>query len=140
MRVEPLASQITLQEPKRLRDKQHLRFVAKQPCLVCGREPSDPRHLRFAQARGLAQKVSDEFTVPLCRAHHRELHRAGKEIDWWSRTGIEPLQSARSLWSLTHPCGAPLARMRCLSGIHAAEHGRATIKKEGPALLPSLWN
>ena len=51
----------------------------------------------------LAQKVSDEFTVPLCRAHHRELHRAGKEGDWWSRTGFEPLNSARRLWLETHP-------------------------------------
>ncbi len=92
-------------EAKRLRDKQHLRFVAGQPCLVCGREPCDPHHLRFAQPRGLAQKVSDEFTVPLCRAHHRELHRAAKERDWWSRNGLEPLQSARSLWTMTHPTG-----------------------------------
>ena len=65
--------------------RQHLRFVAKQPCLVCGRQPCDPHHLRFAQSRGLGLKVSDEFTVPLCRAHHRELHRAGKEVDWWTR-------------------------------------------------------
>jgi hypothetical protein len=99
-------SALALPEPKRLRDKQHLRFVAKQPCLVCGREPCDPHHLRFAQARGLAQKVSDEFTVPLCRAHHRELHRAAKERDWWSRNGLEPLESARSLWTMTHPTAA----------------------------------
>jgi hypothetical protein len=98
-------SVLTLPEAKRLRDRQHLRFVAKQPCLVCGREPCDPHHLRFAQRRGLAQKVSDEFTVPLCRAHHRELHRAGKEKDWWSRNGLEPLESARTLWTLTHSNG-----------------------------------
>jgi hypothetical protein len=42
-------------------------------------------------------KVSDEFAVPLCRAHHREQHRAGKEKDWWSRNGLERLESARSL-------------------------------------------
>jgi ERF superfamily len=101
-------SVLALPETKRLRDRQHLRFVAKQPCLVCGREPSDPHHLRFAQPRGLAQKVSDEFTVPLCRAHHRELHRAGKETDWWVRTGVEPLESARTLWTLTHPAAGPL--------------------------------
>ena len=96
-------SVLALPEPKRLRDKQHLRFVARQPCLVCGREPCDPHHLRFAQPRGLGQKVSDEFTVPLCRAHHRELHRVGKERDWWSTNGLEPLESARSLWTMTHP-------------------------------------
>jgi hypothetical protein len=86
----------------RQRDRQHLRFIIKQPCLVCGRQPCDPHHLRFAQARGLGQKVSDEFTVPLCRAHHRELHRAGTEVEWWSRLGIEPLQTARTLWLVTH--------------------------------------
>jgi hypothetical protein len=96
---------MTLPEAKRLRERQHLRFVAKQPCLVCGREPCDPHHLRFAQPRGLGQKVSDEFTVPLCRAHHRELDRAGKEVDWWSRNDLEPPESARSLWTLTHSNG-----------------------------------
>ncbi|MBR1301765.1 ERF family protein [Bradyrhizobium sp. AUGA SZCCT0042] len=96
-------SVLTLPEVKRLRDKQHLRFVAKQPCLVCGREPSDPHHLRFAQSRGIGLKVSDEFVVPLCRAHHRELHQAGKEIDWWTKTGIEPIGIARKLWLETRP-------------------------------------
>ena len=91
-------SVLALPEAKRLKDKQHLRFVAGQPCLVCGREPCDPHHLRFAQQRGLGQKVSDEFTVPLCRAHHRELHRTAKETDWWSKIGIEPLATARELW------------------------------------------
>jgi hypothetical protein len=38
-----------------------------------------PHHLRFAQPRALGRKASDEFTVPLCRVHHREVHRAG---DW----------------------------------------------------------
>jgi hypothetical protein len=99
----------TRPEPRRLRDRDHLRFVAKQPCLVCGRQPCDPHHLRFAQARGLGQKVSDEFTVPLCRAHHRELHRAGKEVEWWSRISVEPLQSARALWCISHPSIAPSA-------------------------------
>jgi hypothetical protein len=98
---------LALPEPRRLRDRVHLRFVAKQPCLICGRQPSDPHHLRFAQARGLGQKVSDEFAVPLCRAHHRELHRAGKEVDWWSRMGVEPLQLARSFWCASHPGGTP---------------------------------
>ncbi len=66
-------------EPRRIRDRDHIRHVIKQPCLVCGRQPSDPHHLRFAQSRAFGRKVSDEFTVPLCRAHHREIHRCGKE-------------------------------------------------------------
>lgn len=99
-------SQLAIPVQRRLRDMTHLRIVAKQPCLICGRQPCDPHHLRFAQARGLGQKVSDEFTVPLCRAHHRELHRAGKEVDWWSRTGIEPIDIAGKLWIETHPMPA----------------------------------
>jgi hypothetical protein len=91
---------------RRLRDKTHLRFVAKQPCLVCGRQPCDAHHLRFTQSRGLNLKVSDEFTVPLCRAHHRALHRAGKETDWWAKAGLEPINLARKLWLETHPLHA----------------------------------
>ena len=91
-------SVLTLSEPKRRRDKQHLKFVASQPCLVCGRTPSDAHHLRFAQPRGLSVKSSDEFTVPLCRTHHRENHRAGREREWWMRQRIEPLGTAAALW------------------------------------------
>jgi hypothetical protein len=49
--------------------------VAKQPCLVCGRKPSDPHHLRFVQPRALGRKASDEFAVPLCRIHYRLVRR-----------------------------------------------------------------
>jgi hypothetical protein len=91
-------SVLTLSEPKRHRNKEHLRFVAQQPCLICGRTPSDPHHLRFAQARALGRKVSDEFAVPLCRSHHRALHRVGNELGWWKATGIDPLNVARQLW------------------------------------------
>lgn len=89
---------LTISEPKRLRDKGHLRFVAAHPCLVCGRQPSDPHHLRFAQPRALGLKVSDEFTVPLCRVHHRQLHQAGNEIAWWHDIDIKPLPIAKKLW------------------------------------------
>jgi hypothetical protein len=90
-------------EPRRIRDRDHVRFVAQQPCLVCGRQPCDAHHLRFAQSRALSRKVSDEFTVPLCRGHHRELHRHGDEAAWWGRADIDPLAQARMLWRKTHP-------------------------------------
>jgi hypothetical protein len=92
-------SALTIGEPKRLRDKDHLRFVASQPCLVCGREPSDPHHLRFAQPRALGLKVSDEFTVPLCRDHHQQLHQGGNELAWWHDLDIKPLEIAKELWT-----------------------------------------
>ena len=85
----------------RIRDKQHLDFVASKPCIVCGRQPSDIHNLRFAQPRALGLKVSDDFTVPLCRTHHRELHRRGNEIDWWESVGLKPLEVAQRLWRET---------------------------------------
>ena len=90
---------LTFGEPRRERNRAHLAHVAAQPCLVCGREPSDPHHLRFAQLRALGRKASDQFTVPLCRIHHREAHRHGNEVAWWQRAGIDPLQVAQELWN-----------------------------------------
>ena len=93
---------LALPEPRRIRDRDHVRYVAKQPCLICGRRPSDPHHLRFAQTRALGRKVSDEFVVPLCRGHHREVHRCGDEAAWWNKAGVNPMVAARTLWVETH--------------------------------------
>jgi hypothetical protein len=97
---------LTIPEPRRVRDREHVRHVARQPCLVCGRMPCDAHHLRFAQPRAIGRKVSDEFTVPLCRGHHREVHRSGNEAAWWQKTGIVPTAAARRLWLETHPLPA----------------------------------
>ena len=94
---------LALPASRRIRDREHVKLVAKQPCLVCGRHPADAHHLRFAQSRALGCKVSDEFTVPLCRGHHREVHHCGDEAAWWHRSGIDPTVSARALWLETHP-------------------------------------
>ena len=94
-------SVLTIAEPRRYRNKEHLRFVAKQACLVCGREPSDPHHLRFMQPRALGWKVSDEFVAPLCRIHHRAVHRVSDERAWWKQAGIDPVKVARKLWRNT---------------------------------------
>src|SRR5450830_311314 len=102
-------SVLTIAEPRRLRDKAHLRFVASQPCLVCGRQPSDPHHLRFAQPRALGLKVSDEFTVPLCRDHHQQLHQAGNEVAWWHDFDIEALAIAKGLWEESRTKAFPTA-------------------------------
>jgi hypothetical protein len=85
----------------RRRNKAHLAFVAAQPCLVCRRTPCDAHHLKFAQPRALGRKVSDEFTVPLCRQHHHELHRHGNEGAWWANLQITPMEVARDLWAVT---------------------------------------
>jgi hypothetical protein len=94
-------SVLTFGEVRRLRDKAHLKFVASQPCLVCGRSPADAHHLRFTQPRAMGRKVSDEFTVPLCRTHHRDNHRFGDERAWWGRQAIDPVETSRQLWGST---------------------------------------
>ena len=82
----------------RHRNKAHLMFVAAQPCLICQRTPCDAHHLKFAQPKAFGRKVSDEFTVPLCRDHHNDLHRHSNEPAWWANLKIAPLTIARELW------------------------------------------
>jgi hypothetical protein len=94
-------SVLTISEPRGLRDKAHLKFVGSQPCLICARSPADAHHLKFTQPRAMGRKVSDEFTVPLCRTHHRDIHSFGDEIAWWERRAIDPVATARILWIST---------------------------------------
>ena len=114
-------STLPLSEPRRYRDRGHLEFVAAQPCLVCGRSPSDPHHLRFMQPRALGRRVSDEFVVPLCRTHHRALHRQGDEVAWWISVDLEPVDVAQRLWHQTRIYGA-------------AAHGNTDMSSSGPAI------
>jgi hypothetical protein len=100
-----------LGRPLRRRNRHHLKFVSTQPCLACGRHPSDAHHIKFAQERAMGRKVSDEYTVPLCRVHHRELHRRGDERIWWEQVNIDPLKAAERLWMKTQLNGqTPTAR------------------------------
>ena len=92
---------LAIAAPRRYRNRDHLRFVAQQPCLLCGRKPSDPHHLRHMQPAALGRKASDEFAVPLCRSHHRAVHRAGDERTWWKAAGVNPIPAARKLWKET---------------------------------------
>jgi hypothetical protein len=101
-------STLPLSEPRRYRDRAHLEFVASQPCLLCGRQPCDAHHLRFMQPQALGRRVSDEFSVPLCRTHHRALHRHGDEAAWWLSAGIDAVTIAHRLWQHTRLNGAPI--------------------------------
>jgi hypothetical protein len=99
---------LPLTKPSRKRNKAHLAFVASHPCLVCQRSPCDAHHLKFAQPQALGRKVSDEFTVPLCREHHHELHKHGNEAVWWANLQIAPVDTAQKLWrtNLVHDVGS----------------------------------
>ena len=119
-------SVLTFGEPKRMRCKEHLHFVASQPCLICGRTPSHPHHIRYAQPKGLSLKVSDEFAVPLCAIHHHHIHTTGREREWWEERNIDPLVVASRLWQQSrnrHPVAsdADLAGLQDGSGHQAID-------------------
>ena len=119
---------------RRYRNREHLRSVAKQPCLVCGRKPSDPHHLRYLQPRALGRKASDEFAVPLCRSHHRAVHRAGDERAWWKAAGIDPVNAARKLWKRTRMDEARIRPRRTTQG---ADSDRASKSHDVDSKAPA---
>jgi hypothetical protein len=113
-------SALTIAAPRRYRNRAHLRYVAQQPCLLCGRKPSDPHHLGFTQPRALGRKVSDEFVVPLCRGYHRAVHRSREERAWWRQAGIDPIKVARKLWKETRGLGNGLSEPPASTRPHSA--------------------
>lgn len=119
-------SALPLALPRRLRDRQHLRFVASLPCLVCGRAPCQAHHLRFAQPRAMGSKVSDEWTVPLCAVHHRALHDDGAEEKWWQKQNINAIAEAENLWRQSHRAeGAEPTTTHFINGAGIAEPNTA---------------
>jgi hypothetical protein len=137
---------ITVATPRRYRNREHLRYVAQQACLVCGRKPSDPHHLGFTQPRALGRKVSEEFAVPLCRGHHRAVHRARDERVWWRQAGIDPIKVARRLWKETRGMGQRPSQRPALPRQHDAaassdpknEDSSATATPQEEARLSDL--
>jgi hypothetical protein len=123
-RVDLEESELAAVKARRSRDKCHLKFVTRQPCTVCGRQPCEAHHVRFAQPRALGCRVSDEFTVPLCRVHHRELHRVGDERAWWEQFNIDPLPIALRFWQETR-------------GVLAKVKGEVSAQREGPSSVES---
>jgi ERF superfamily len=124
-----------LAKPARERDRGHLKFVAGQPCLVCGRTPCDSHHIKFAENWTVGRKVSDRFTVPLCRLHHHELHRSGNERLWWRQKDIGPLEVAKTLWVKTH-ASAP---DKIADNPDHPNNGSGLVGPADPARLPQNY-
>jgi hypothetical protein len=131
---------IAINKPVRERDRDHLRFVAARPCLVCGRSPSDAHHIKFAEQRAMGRKVSDKFAIPICRLHHRELHRRGNERAWWEKQGIDPLAIAATLWARTHAVASPadLAGDTDLSANFNGKEAGAAVRMQNDETNPIL--
>jgi hypothetical protein len=112
----------------RRRSKAHRVFVAAQPCLVCQRTPSDAHHLKFAQTQALGRKVSDEFTVPLCRDHHYELHRHGNERAFWANVQVDALAIAQALWQTSPARDRPALGLAPTASLHVTSRDRSTVQ------------
>jgi len=115
-------SALPLSEPRRYRDRAHLKFVASQPCLRCERQPAEPHHLRFVQPRALGRKVSDEYAVPLCRTHHREVHRQGDEAGQACLISFDKLASFRQNRTNNLRVLFENTIYRCISTCQTARH------------------
>ena len=128
---------LSISAPRRIRDKEHLRYVASQPCIICGRAPGHAHHLRFAQPRALGRKVSDEWTVPLCITHHRAVHSAGNEEQWWTEKGIDPIAHAVRLWWDTRHDGVEHPSQMAETGKNIVFAGRDGPPEAGKQIGPS---
>lgn len=74
--VDPEPPASLFARPKRIRwqSPDYLSWVKSQPCSCCGASADDPHHLIGHGQGGMGTKAHDSFTIPLCRAHHTELH------------------------------------------------------------------
>jgi ERF superfamily len=124
-------SVLTVAAPRRYRNREHLRYVTQQACLVCGRKPPESHHLGFTPPHALGRKVSDEFAVPLCRGHHRAAHRSRDERAWWKQAGIDPIKVARRLWKATHGRGQQRSQRPALPRPHGAAASSDPTAKGG---------
>lgn len=95
-------SVLAIGEPKRIRSKKHLRWIAEQPCLICGHRPCQSHHVKMMQLRARGLRVSDEYVVPLCPLHHASVEISpGREEEWWKNEEINVRAEIRRLRSMS---------------------------------------
>jgi hypothetical protein len=83
----------------RIEDRGYMNWVKRQPCCVCGAPADDPHHIHGRGFKGMGTKVPDYWTIPLCRAHHDELHHNvglwedahGSQFEWVAMTLLQAL-------------------------------------------------
>ena len=69
------------------RDPKYLDWIRGCCCLLLGSDCIGKAEAAHIGPHGLSQKASDHETLPLCLAHHAELHRLGKPF--WDRYRID---------------------------------------------------
>lgn len=59
-------------------------------CCICKNPVADAHHLRIVgHKRAAGRKNGDDYTIPLCRKHHDELHNFGDEALFLALHGID---------------------------------------------------
>lgn len=79
--------------PKPLRDPRYLRAVAEMPCILTGRTPSEPAHIRYGIFVS-GQKPGDDRVLPLAPELHRLQHSIGEVLFWQTRITPEIIMEA----------------------------------------------
>ncbi|MCT7656147.1 DUF968 domain-containing protein [Oceanimonas sp. NS1] len=78
--VDPEPAAVHMLRPKltRWQSEAYLKFVRSQPCVVTGTTQAvEAHHLIGHGHSGMALKVHDLLTFPLCHAEHMKLHDQG---------------------------------------------------------------
>lgn len=97
MAIDPDTPETFLLRPKRRRwtNEKYTRWAKAQPCLCCGNPADDPHHLVGYGQGGTGTKAHDLFVIPLCRAHHDELHADMRSFE--AKYGTQPEMLLRTL-------------------------------------------
>ena len=66
----------------RVRCPAHLKWVRSHRCCVpgCLDGPIEAAHVRSSGDGGVSVKPGDQWTISLCRFHHREQHQRGEHM------------------------------------------------------------
>lgn len=98
----------TKQRRQRVENRDHLAFIRRLPCVICGTHANiQAAHIRARSTQfrkrqaGAAEKPDDKWTVPLCAAHHLfgpDAQHDLNELVWWARQGIDPFVLALALF------------------------------------------
>lgn len=72
--------------------------IKSRGCCICKNPVADAHHLRIiGHKRGMSVKNGDDYTIPLCRRHHDELHAMGDEKLFLDLHGIDPVKVLRQV-------------------------------------------
>lgn len=93
----------------KIRDKQHLKNVRNFYCSHCFTDQNIEAHHLLKLPEGMSdeesgtgQKNGDNWTIPLCRRCHSNLHRAGSEEKFFGVDGaLARIEYAKYLWEKT---------------------------------------